>query len=53
MLIFFCITLHRFAHSSFPYSSIVQPINWSPPVAIVLHRLDTSQPWGLAVSGEL
>ncbi|VDP49796.1 unnamed protein product [Schistosoma curassoni] len=39
--------------SSFPYSSIVQPINWSPPVAIVLHRLDTSQPWGLAVSGEL
>ncbi|CAH8593596.1 unnamed protein product [Schistosoma margrebowiei] len=37
--------------SSFPYSSIVQPINWSPPVAIVLHRLDTSQPWGLVVSG--
>lgn len=37
--------------SCLPYSSIVQPINWSPPIAIVLHRLDANQPWGLVVSG--
>ncbi|CAH8530844.1 unnamed protein product [Schistosoma turkestanicum] len=37
--------------NSIPYSSIVQPLNWSAPIEIVLHRLDTSQPWGLIVSG--
>ncbi|CAH8572842.1 unnamed protein product [Heterobilharzia americana] len=37
--------------SSMPYSSIIQPVNWSVPIEIVLHRSDPSQQWGLVVSG--
>ncbi|TNN05326.1 Multiple PDZ domain protein isoform 2 [Schistosoma japonicum] len=40
-----------FQKNSIPYLSIVQPLNWSPAIEIVLYRIDASQQWGLVVSG--